>query len=149
MPEILRCRKVANPDLGHPVRLKLSRLMALLVTSGTICWTGASWSQIPVVQPVAAASLLPTELSLHQFVRQVLQVNKAVRSKRNEQELADTAVSRAGAIFQPQIELAAVNARSRVQNTPEEELLRQGLGFYDRKGLFGRPKQLAPVRGQG
>ena len=37
-------------------------------------------------------------------------------------------------MFQPQIELAAVNARSRVQNTPEEELLRQGLGSYDRRG---------------
>ncbi len=134
MPEILRFRSVANPGPGQPVGLKLSRFMALLVASGTICWTGASWSQVPAMRPVVAAPLSPTELGLHQFVRQVLQVNKAVRSKRNEQELANTAVNRAGAVFQPQIELAAVNARSRVQNTPEEELLRQGLGSYDRRG---------------
>ena len=68
MPEILRFRSVANPGPGQPVGLKLSRFMALLVASGTICWTGASWSQVPAMRPVVAAPLSPTELGLHQFV---------------------------------------------------------------------------------
>ena len=108
--------------------------MALLLAAGAIGGPGAAWSQAPAQQAGVAAAPLPTELSLPQFVRQVLQANKAVRSKRNEQELADAAVGRAGSIFQPQIELAAVNGISRVQNTPEEALLRQGLGQYERKG---------------
>jgi outer membrane protein TolC len=108
--------------------------MVLLLAAGAISGPGAAWSQAPAQQAGVAAAPLPTELSLPQFVRQVLQANKAVRSKRNEQELADAAVGRAGSIFQPQIELAAVNGISRVQNTPEEALLRQGLGQYERKG---------------
>ena len=129
-----RLRAVVNAWSGPPARLTLSRCLALLVAGGALCLTEAAWSQVPVAGPVVAAPLLPTDLSLHQFVQRVLQANKAVRSKRNEQELADAAVSRAGAVFQPQIEVSAVNALSRVQNTPEEELLRQGLGLYERKG---------------
>jgi outer membrane protein TolC len=128
MLDILSFRSTAYGGLGQPTRLKLIRCMALLVAAGAMCWTDAARSQVPTAPPP------PTDLSLPQFVRQVLQANKAVRSKRNEQELADAAVSRAGAVFQPQIELTAVNARSRVPNTAEEDLLRQGLGLYDRKG---------------
>ena len=129
-----RCRPALQSGFGPPARLALRRCLALLVTAGAVCWTGVAWSQAIAVGPVVAAPLPPTDLSLQQFVQQVLQANKALRSRRNEQELADTAVSRAGAVFQPQIEVSAVNALSRVQNTPEEELLRQGLGLYERKG---------------
>ena len=119
-----------------PVRLTLNRCLALLCASGAMAWTGAAWpqAQVPAAGHMQAAPLPPSDLSLQQFVQQVLQANKAVRSRRNEQELADAAVSRAGAAFQPQLELSVANARSRVQNTPEEELLRQGLGVYERSG---------------
>ncbi len=118
------------------MRLTLNRCLALLCASGAMAWTGAAWpqAQVPAAGHMQAAPLPPSDLSLQQFVQQVLQANKAVRSRRNEQELADAAVSRAGAAFQPQLELSVANARSRVQNTPEEELLRQGLGVYERSG---------------
>ena len=133
---LFRRRLVACQPPGPPAWSTLSRCLALLCASGAMAWTGAAWPQVPVpaAGPVQAAPLPPSDLSLQQFVLQVLQANKAVRSKRNEQELADAAVSRAGAVFQPQIELSVANARSRVQNTPEEELLRQGLGVYERSG---------------
>ena len=133
MTDIFQFQGPRSATAGLPQRLALSRCMLLLLAAGAIGGSGASWSQTPAPQPGAAA-VVPTELSLPQFVRQVLLANKAVRSKRNEQELADAAVGRAGSAFQPQIELAALNGRSRVQNTPEEELLRQGLGQYERKG---------------
>jgi len=107
--------------------------MALLMAAGVLATPLASWSQV-APQPPAAEAAVPSELGLPQFVRLVLQANKAVRSKRHEQELADAAVGRAGAIFQPQLEVSAVNGNSRVQNTLEEGLLRQGLGQYERKG---------------
>lgn len=108
--------------------------MVLLLAAGALGGTGDSWSQVPPVQPGIAATPVPAELSLPQFVRLVLQANKAVRSKRNEQELAGAAVSRAGSIFQPQIEVATFNGSSRVQNTLEESLLRDKLGLYERRG---------------
>lgn len=133
MPVVLCLRPLAQPGPRRPVRLKCKRLVVLLLAGGATFWSVASWCQVPALPPVSAALPLPVDLSLAQFVRQVLQANKAVRTKRHEQELADTAVSRASAVFQSQIELAAVNASSRVQNTPEEALLRQGLGVYERK----------------
>jgi outer membrane protein TolC len=112
----------------------LSRFTVLLLAAGALGATSASWAQVPPLQPGVSAAPVPTELSLPQFVRLVLQANKAVRSKRNEQQLAGAALSRADSIFQPQIELTTFNGSSRVQNTPEESLLRQGLGLYERKG---------------
>ena len=132
MNTIFRLQWERSAPTHLPKRLRLSRCM-LLLAAGAISATNASWSQESAPQPVVASALAPTDLSLPQFVRQVLLANKAVLSKRNEQELADAAVSRAGSVFQPQVELAAANARSRVQNTLEEELLRQGLGLYERK----------------
>lgn len=118
-----------------PKRLLWRCCMVLLLSAGAMsATTQNSWSQQPVLQSVVASSQVPTDLSLPQFVRQVLLSNKTVLSKRNEQELADAAVTRAGSAFQPQVELSAMNARSRVQNTLEESLLRDGLGLYERKG---------------
>ena len=133
MPDLLRSRSVSLEGRGHLVRLTLSHCIALIVAGGTLCGTVAAQSQVPPMRVAVSGSPLPTDLSLRQFIQLVLQANKAVRSKRNEQELANALVSRAGAVFQPQIELGAVNANSRVPNTPEEALLRQGLGLYERK----------------
>jgi outer membrane protein TolC len=74
------------------------------------------------------------DLQLLPFVRQIRAESKAVISKRNELELARTGVERASAAFQPQASFSAQNGRQLVKNTPEEDLVRQGLGIYDRKG---------------
>jgi outer membrane protein TolC len=73
-------------------------------------------------------------LQLVPFVKQIRAEAKAVISKRNEIELARTGVERANAAFQPQANFSAQNGRQLVKNTPEEDLVRQGLGIYDRKG---------------
>lgn len=100
----------------------------------TLGYSGACWSQATSMQLGGDVVNVPNELTQSQFVRLVLKANKSVRSKRYEQELAEAAVTRAGAIFQPQIEVSTFDGTSRVQNTPEESLLRQGLGLYERKG---------------
>ncbi len=80
-----------------------------------------------VAEPVA-------ELRLADFVRSIRQANAAVISKRNEFALARTGIDRALAAFQTQSNFSVQNGRQLVKNTPEEELVRQGLGVYDRKG---------------
>lgn len=134
MTDAFRFQGPCSSRTGLPRRFQWTRGMAVLIAAGALGGTGASWSQVPPLQPGVAAAPVPTDLSLPQFVRLVLQANKAVRSKRNEQELAGAAVSRAESIFQPQIEVSTFNGGSRMQNTPEESLLRQGLGLYERKG---------------
>jgi outer membrane protein TolC len=93
-----------------------------------------SWSQVLLNQDENGVVTVPTQLTQSQFVRLVLQANKSVRSKRYEQEIAGALAIRADAAFQPQIEVSTFNGTSRVQNTPEESLLRQGLGLYERRG---------------
>ena len=106
--------------------------MALLLACGALCLTDIARAQGPNAQ--LPATVPQIDLSLQQFVQQVLKANKAVRSKRNEQELADSAVGRAASIFQPKLDLGTSIGQSRVQNTTEEDLLRQRLGVYERKG---------------
>lgn len=106
--------------------------MALLLAGGALCLTDIARAQGPNAQ--LPATVPQIDLSLQQFVQQVLKANKAVRSKRNEQELADSAVGRAASIFQPKLDLGTSIGQSRVQNTTEEDLLRQRLGVYERKG---------------
>ena len=110
---------------------KALRYLVVLGPLGCIC---PSWSQAVRNQQESAVVTVPTQLTQSQFVRLVIQANKSVRSKRYEQEIASALVVRADAAFQPQIEVSTFNGTSRVQNTPEESLLRQGLGLYERKG---------------
>lgn len=134
MPFTLRLSRAVHLGLSPAALINSKRYVALLMAGGVLCLNGTASAQTRAVQPAAASTLSSTELSLQQFVLEVLKANKVVRSKRNEQELADSAVSRAGAIFQPKFDLAATNGQSRIQNTFEEDLLRQGLGVYERKG---------------
>jgi len=83
----------------------------------------------------AASTARETELQLAPFVRQIRAANKAILSKRTEQEIAGTSIERAGSAFQPQASVSVLNGRQRLKNTPEEDLIRQGLGLYDRTGV--------------
>lgn len=132
MPDVQSLPRWPQPRSSAAARLRWSSCALALMAGGAI--SGAAWSQGPAAQAALAASPASTDLSLQQFVQQVLKVNKAVRSKRHEQELADSAVARAGAIFQPKFDLAAAHGLNRIQNTTEEDLLRQRLGLYERKG---------------
>ena len=118
-----------------PARRIVRRLGPALVVAWMACLsagtvsaqqaTGGSGAQDPKA---------PVDLRLVELVRQIRSVNKAVLSKRNELELARTGIDRAQAAFQTQASFSAQTGRQLVKNTPEEDLVRQGLGIYDRKG---------------
>lgn len=127
MPDVPRLFSAARSGPCRRFVPKAGQGLALLMACGAMCVSVAARAQAPVTAP-------HTDVSLQQFVQQVLKANKAVRSKRHEQELADSAVGRAGSIFQPRLDLAVSNGQSRTQNTLEEDLLRQRLGIFERKG---------------
>ena len=101
-------------------------------TSRTVAPLYASLAAHPESQVAPQAST--TRFTLREFVSKALASNQSVLSKRNEKVLADAAVLRASGAFQPVLGVSAINSRSAMQNTPEEKLLRQGLGIYDRSG---------------
>lgn len=96
-----------------------------------------------VFQPLAhaqsaAQSAVPApevDLPLNGFVRQIRAANKALLSKRTEQAIAETGIERAASVFQPQASASILNGRQKLKNTPEEDLVRQGLGLYSRTGV--------------
>jgi len=128
-----RPRPTPAPNAGYAIWRKRMIFAALAVPS--FCSGSIINAQVLTPGLVASSEASPiTQLSLQEFVRRVLKANKAVQTKRNEQELADSAVERAQSVFQPKVDIAASSGRSRVQNTLEEDLLRQRLGLFERKG---------------
>lgn len=100
-------------------------------TSGAVPTPGVAGRAAGAQGLVAPAE---SELGLLQFVRQIRAVNKTIRSKQNERDITQTGIDRAQSMFQPQATASAMNGRQRLKNTPEEDVVRQGLGLYDRIG---------------
>jgi outer membrane protein TolC len=73
-------------------------------------------------------------LSLRQIVEQLRTANRTIAAKQAESRIAANAIDRARGAFQPQAEASLVRGNSRVKNTYEEELIRKGLGVYERDG---------------
>lgn len=119
-----------NNPLGRARILGRSTAIAALLASAALPVS----AQSPVQASSASGASRETELQLAPFVRQIRAANKAIVSKRTEQQIAGTGIERAGAAFQPQASVSVLNGRQRLKNTPEEDLVRQGLGLYDRIG---------------
>ena len=107
------------------------RIHAALVAATLACLTPAAFAQSA---PPASPAAREVDLPLAPFVRQIRAANKAILSKRTEQAIAGTGIERASGAFQPQASVSVLNGRQRVKNTPEEALIRQNLGIYDRMG---------------
>lgn len=116
--------------LQHPCRASAQSTAVPTLSAGP----EASRSDPTPTRTSAAPDASGVDLQLLPFVRQIRSNSKAVISKRNEFELALTGVERATAAFQPQASFSAQNGRQLVKNNPEEDLVRQGLGIYDRRG---------------
>jgi outer membrane protein TolC len=119
----------------------VSSPVASIVSSALPSQPSAALSAALSAAPAAAPAAAPSDpsapmmrLTLREFVVKALASNQTLRSRRNERALADASVLRASAAFQPTLAVSAINSRNVMRNTPEEELLRQGLGIYERSG---------------
>lgn len=119
----------------NPLNLSTALGRAVVVAALLVAAAPPVLAQAPApLSPAASGAAREVDLQLAPFVRQIRAANKAILSKRTEQEIAGTGIERAGAAFQPQASVSVLNGRQRLKNTPEEDLVRQGLGLYDRTG---------------
>jgi outer membrane protein TolC len=118
-------------DKARDRRVQAALVCAVLMFS-LASFAPAAWAQSA---PAAATAAREVDLPLAPFVRQIREANKAILSKRTEQAIAGTGIERASAAFQPQASVSVLNGRQRLKNTPEEALIRQNLGIYDRTGV--------------
>ncbi len=105
-----------------------------LITTLTLCSGGvlAQAGNAPAVKHEPAPAR--NELSLKELVKRVQVANKTIRSKRAEREITATSIERASAAFETTATMSVANGKSRTKNTFEEDLVRKGLGVYQRDG---------------
>jgi outer membrane protein TolC len=102
-------------------------LPALFLLTALAAACSSAWAQ-------SAAVPAPAALSLRELVSQLREVNKDIRSKRAEKDIAATGMDRAAAAFSPMATLSATDGRNRQPNTYEEKLTRDEASFYLRDG---------------
>lgn len=71
------------------------------------------------------------ELSLDDILRRARKVNPSIQSRDLQRRIAVESVTYAEGAFQSQVDVELSKSGSRQKNTPEEALLRSGLGIYD------------------
>ena len=76
----------------------------------------------------------PEPLSLEDLVSRLREVNKDIRIKRAERDIAATGIDRAAAAFQPVGKVGATRGRNNQPNTYEEALARSLSAYYLRDG---------------
>jgi len=76
----------------------------------------------------------PEPLRLEELVSRLREVNKDIRIKRAERDIAATGIDRAAAAFQPVGKLGATRSRNNQPNTYEEALARSLSSYYLRDG---------------
>jgi outer membrane protein TolC len=101
------------------------RALPVFLLTATAC--ASAWAQ-------SAAAPAAATLSLRELVSQLREVNKDIRSKRAEKDIAATGIDRAAAAFSPMATLSATDGRNRQPNTYEEKLTRDQTSFYLRDG---------------
>lgn len=113
-----------------PVAVAWSLTCALAAL--TLFGHGAVQAQDQLPHPTQAVQVPPADLGLGGFVRELRTVNRAIKSKQAEQEIAATGVERARAAFDPVLAASTQRSHTRQENTLEEDLIRQNLGVYER-----------------
>lgn len=100
----------------------------------------ARLAQVEAMTPAAAVAELAApdvqteSLSLNDVVARLRASNRSILTKQAEAAITATGIERAEGAFQPQLTAAAVRGGTQQKNTFEEELIRQNLGVYDRRG---------------
>lgn len=95
------------------------------------CWCVGAVSAQTADSP-APGRLEP--LRLEDLVSRLREVNKDIRIKRAERDIAATGIDRAAAVFQPVAKLGATRSRNNQPNTYEEALARSLSSYYLRDG---------------
>jgi outer membrane protein TolC len=83
-----------------------------------------------VGQTLAQPENLPADLGLKRMVRHLLNHNKTIGSKRNEQGIAVSSIDRAEAAFQTNLNASVIAGDTAQRNTAEDRLFRPGLDVY-------------------
>lgn len=92
-------------------------------------------SETPAVEANQAAEGGDDQLvTLKEFVARLRTDNRAIFAKRTERDIASTGIERAGAVFQPQLNVSATNGSQRQKNSFEEYLYRGTVPVYERRG---------------
>jgi outer membrane protein TolC len=102
--------------------------------------------QRPALATHLQADLQALRLPLAVMVQELLAVHPELQTRELQAALAAEAVTRAEAAFQPQATVSLMQNSTREKNTPEEELLRSGLGIYEREALdlaFGYSQRIS------
>ena len=111
--------------MGQLLDSWMQRALPVFLSTAAAC--SSAWAQ-------SAAGSAGTTLSLRELVSQLREVNKDIRSKRAEKDIAATGIDRAAAAFSPMATLSATDGRNRQPNTYEEKLTRDQTSFYLRDG---------------
>jgi outer membrane protein TolC len=92
---------------------------------------------VPAATPAASQTLVVNAeqpITLQEFVTRLRHQNRNIAAKRTDREIATTGVERAGAAFQPQLNVTATNGSQRQKNSFEEYLYRGTDPVYERRG---------------
>lgn len=73
-------------------------------------------------------------VTLKEFMARLRSDNRNIFAKRTERDIASTGIERAGAAFQPQLNVSATNGSQRQKNSFEEYLYRGTVPVYERRG---------------
>ena len=98
----------------------------------------AATAAAPVDAAAASTAALTVSaeqpITLQEFVIRLRNQNRNIAAKRTDREIAATGIERAGAAFQPQLNVMATNGSQRQKNSFEEYLYRGTEPVYERRG---------------
>ena len=94
--------------------------------------TGPANTSASAQPPAAGGAEQP--ITLQEFVIRLRNANRNIATKRTDREIATTGIERAGAAFQPQLNVSATNGSLRQKNSFEEYLYRGTSPVYERRG---------------
>ncbi len=97
-----------------------------------LAWLCLSASSVATAQ--SPAQVQSEALRLDELVSRLREINKDIRIKRGERDIAATGIDRAAAAFQPLSKVSATRGRNNQPNTYEEALARQLSSYYLRDG---------------
>lgn len=98
------------------------------------CATGLFLNAAAVVAADSTYPGRPEPLKLEELVSRLREINKDIRVKRAERDIAATGIDRAAAAFQPVGKVGATRSRNNQPNTYEEALARSLSAYYLRDG---------------
>lgn len=129
-------------SVPHKLLPLVSVLAALLLAAPEVAWAQKN-SHTEATVPAQS-------LTLQELVQRLRENNKTILSKKSESQIAASGIERAEGAFQPTANLSAVRGLNKQKNTFEEDLIRQKLGIYEKRGndFSAGVTQLLPTGGK-